>query len=104
MKQIKHKKLGQRCHCRFTKDFKQMAEQTPEGMRNSRLLTAALDLALACVKCYELDKADAIYRRILAECRRRGMPWDVKCLQERRDLTIWLKEVEISSAEELKVW
>ena len=28
-----------------------------------------------------LDKADAIYRRVLGECRRRGMPWDVKCLQ-----------------------
>lgn len=26
---------------------------------------------------YELDKADAIYRRVLGECRRRGMPWDV---------------------------
>ncbi|CAK9022729.1 unnamed protein product [Durusdinium trenchii] len=49
---------------------------------NPKLLTAALDLALACVKCYELDKADAIYRRVLGECRRRGMPWDVKCLQD----------------------
>ena len=29
-----------------------------------------------------LDKADAIYRRVLGECRRRGMPWDVKCLQD----------------------
>lgn len=47
------------------------------ALRNPKLLTAALDLALACVKCYELDKADAIYRRVLGECRRRGMPWDV---------------------------
>ncbi|CAK9018520.1 unnamed protein product [Durusdinium trenchii] len=67
---------------KFTKEFKKMAEETPEGIRNPKLLTAALDLALACVKCYELDKADAIYRRVLGECRRRGMPWDVKCLQD----------------------
>eukprot|EP00435_Cladocopium_sp_Y103_P053685 s1995_g17.t1 len=67
---------------KFTKEFKKMAEDIPEGIRNPKLLTAALDLALACVKCYELDKADAIYRRVLGECRRRGMPWDVKCLQD----------------------
>lgn len=66
----------------FTKEFKQMAKDTPEGLRNARLLTAALDLALACVKCYELDKADAIYRRAIGECRIRGMPWDVKCIQD----------------------
>eukprot|EP00929_Paragymnodinium_shiwhaense_P074720 TRINITY_DN38245_c0_g1_i1.p1 TRINITY_DN38245_c0_g1~~TRINITY_DN38245_c0_g1_i1.p1 ORF type:complete len:807 (-),score=184.21 TRINITY_DN38245_c0_g1_i1:372-2735(-) len=66
----------------FQKQFKKMAAETPEGLRNPRLLTAALDLALACVKCYELDKADTIYRRALGECRRRGMPWDVKCLQD----------------------
>ncbi|CAE8638277.1 unnamed protein product [Polarella glacialis] len=66
----------------FTKEFKQMAADTPDGLRNPRLLTAALDLALACVKCYELDKADAIYRRAIGECRRRGLPWDVKCIQD----------------------
>lgn len=66
----------------FTKEFKKMAAETPEGVRNPKLLTAALDLALACVKCYELDKADAIYRRVIGECRRRGMPWDVKCIQD----------------------
>ena len=42
------------CHlARFTKEFKKMAEDIPEGVRNPKLLTAALDLALACVKCYE---------------------------------------------------
>lgn len=66
----------------FRKEFKQMLADTPEGLRNAHLLTAALDLALACVKCYELDKADAIYRRCIGECRRRGLPWDVKCLQD----------------------
>lgn len=66
----------------FTKEFKKMAAETPEGLRNARLLTAALDLALACVKCYELDKADSIYRRCVGECRRRGMPWDIKCIQD----------------------
>lgn len=67
---------------RFTKEFQKMAAETPDGLRDAKLLTAALDLALACVKCYELDKADAIYRRAIVECRRRGMPWDVKCLQD----------------------
>mmetsp|Transcript_106384 Transcript_106384/g.211338 ORF Transcript_106384/g.211338 Transcript_106384/m.211338 type:complete len:892 (+) Transcript_106384:65-2740(+) len=66
----------------FRREFKQMLADTPEGLRNPKLLTAALDLALACVKCYELDKADAIYRRCIGECRRRGMPWDVKCIQD----------------------
>lgn len=66
----------------FSKEFKKMAAETPEGLRNPRLLTAALDLALACVKCYELDKADSIYRRCISECRRRGMPWDIKCIQD----------------------
>lgn len=67
---------------RFTKEFKQMAAETPDGLRDAKLLTAALDLALACVKCYELDKADSIYRRCIGECRRRGMPWDIKCIQD----------------------
>lgn len=66
----------------FTKEFKKMAAQTPDGLRSPKLLTAALDLALAHVKCYELDKADAIYRRCIGECRRRGLPWDVKCIQD----------------------
>jgi len=66
----------------FTKKFKEMAAENPDGLRSSKLLTAALDLALACVKCYELDKADAIYRRCIGECRRRGLPWDVKCIQD----------------------
>merc|ERR1712151_320156 len=66
----------------FKKEFKQMVANTPEGMRNPKLLTAALDFALACVKAYELDKADAVYRRVIGECRRRGMPWDVKCIQD----------------------
>jgi len=67
---------------RFLSEFKRMAAETEDGLRNPRLLTAALDIALACVKCYELDKADSIYRRVVGECRRRGLPWDVKCLQD----------------------
>lgn len=66
----------------FRAKFKEMVADTPDGLRDPKLLTAALDLALACVKCYELDKADSIYRRIIGECRRRGMPWDVKCIQD----------------------
>ena len=49
----------------FTKEFKKMAEETKDGVRDPKLLTKALDLALACVKCYELDKADAIYRTLV---------------------------------------
>jgi len=66
----------------FKAEFKKMVAETPDGLRNSRLLTAALDLALAYVKNYELDKAEAIYRRAIGECRRRGLPWDVKCIQD----------------------
>eukprot|EP00812_Abedinium_dasypus_P012874 NODE_637_length_1432_cov_349.092956.p1 GENE.NODE_637_length_1432_cov_349.092956~~NODE_637_length_1432_cov_349.092956.p1 ORF type:complete len:426 (+),score=172.18 NODE_637_length_1432_cov_349.092956:3-1280(+) len=66
----------------FKREFRRMRHETPEGIRNPKLLTAALDLALACVKAYDLDSADKIYRRVLAECRRRGLPWDVKCLQD----------------------
>jgi len=67
---------------KFKAEFKQMAADTPDGLRDPKFLTAALDFALACVKCYELDKADAIYRRAIGECRRRGLPWDVKCIQD----------------------
>lgn len=67
---------------KFKKEFKQMAAATPDGLKDPKLLTAALDLALACVKSYDLDKADAIFRRVIGECRRRGMPWDVKCIQD----------------------
>eukprot|EP00747_Dinoflagellata_sp_TGD_P115721 gnl/TRDRNA2_/TRDRNA2_172225_c3_seq1.p1 gnl/TRDRNA2_/TRDRNA2_172225_c3~~gnl/TRDRNA2_/TRDRNA2_172225_c3_seq1.p1 ORF type:complete len:604 (-),score=155.23 gnl/TRDRNA2_/TRDRNA2_172225_c3_seq1:100-1734(-) len=66
----------------FKKEFKKMVAETPDGLRDPKLLTAALDLALAYVKNYELDKADAIYKRAIGECRRRGMPWDVKCIQD----------------------
>jgi len=74
----RRKKFLRKCKA----EFKAMAAETPDGLRNPKLLTAALDLALACVKCYDLDKADAIYRRVIGECRRRGMPWDVKCIQD----------------------
>ena len=51
-------------------------------LAETSLLRASLDLAGAYVKNYALDKADLLFGRVVDECRKRGAPWDVKCLQD----------------------
>lgn len=58
------------------------AAATKDGFRDPRLLCATLDLAVAYIKNYALDKADALYQAIESHCMQRGLPWDVKVLQD----------------------
>eukprot|EP00929_Paragymnodinium_shiwhaense_P092820 TRINITY_DN52826_c0_g1_i1.p1 TRINITY_DN52826_c0_g1~~TRINITY_DN52826_c0_g1_i1.p1 ORF type:complete len:646 (+),score=159.97 TRINITY_DN52826_c0_g1_i1:36-1940(+) len=51
-------------------------------LAQNEVLRATLDLAAAYVKNYALDKADLLYSKVADECRSRGHPWDVKCLQD----------------------
>mmetsp|Transcript_46807 Transcript_46807/g.102274 ORF Transcript_46807/g.102274 Transcript_46807/m.102274 type:complete len:560 (-) Transcript_46807:67-1746(-) len=71
---------------RVLQDFEaQMAERTAsaaDGFRDPVVLGCALDLAVAYLKNYALDKADALYAAIEPYCMERGLPWDVKCLQD----------------------
>ncbi|OLQ06598.1 hypothetical protein AK812_SmicGene10069 [Symbiodinium microadriaticum] len=41
-----------------------------------------LDLAVVYLKNYSLDKADALYAAMEKQCLSRGLPWDVKFLQD----------------------
>ncbi|CAK0907497.1 unnamed protein product, partial [Prorocentrum cordatum] len=53
-----------------------------EGFRDPKVLEGALDLAVAYLKNYAVDKADALYAAIEPYCMERGLPWDVKWLQD----------------------
>lgn len=53
-----------------------------EGFRDPKVLEGALDLAVAYLKNYAVDKADALYTAIEPYCMERGLPWDVKWLQD----------------------
>jgi len=51
-------------------------------LSESSLLMSILDLAGAYIKNYSLDKASLMLDRAIDECRSRGAPWDIKCLQD----------------------
>lgn len=53
-----------------------------QAIEDPECLRAALDYALACIKNYELDRSDAVFRYVLPACRARGLPWNVKGLQD----------------------
>lgn len=53
-----------------------------EGFRDPKVLSGALDLAVAYLKNYAVDKADALYAATEPYCMERGLPWDVKWLQD----------------------
>merc|ERR1740129_873533 len=53
-----------------------------DGFRDPKVLEGALDLAVAYLKNYACDKADALYAAIEPYCMERGLPWDVKWLQD----------------------
>ncbi|CAK9081543.1 unnamed protein product [Durusdinium trenchii] len=53
-----------------------------EGFRDPKVLAGALDLAVAYLKNYAVDKADALYAATKPFCMERGLPWDVKWLQD----------------------
>eukprot|EP00913_Durusdinium_trenchii_P024421 g22924.t1 len=53
-----------------------------EGFRAPEVLAAGLDLAVVYLKNYSLDKADTLYSAMEAHCMSRGLPWDVKFMQD----------------------
>lgn len=77
---------GPDMNLRILQDFEaQMARRVvagPEGFRDPHVLAGALDLAVAYLKNYALDKADIMYQAVEPYCMERGLPWDVKCLQD----------------------
>jgi len=62
--------------------FARMMAIYPEGFRAPEVLAAGLDLAVAYLKNYALDKCDTIYMAMEEQCMARGLPWDVKFLQD----------------------
>lgn len=71
---------------RLVQDFEgQLAHriaQAKDGFRDPHVLAGALDLAVVYLKNYMIDKADGLYTAIEPYCMERGLPWDVKCLQD----------------------
>eukprot|EP01062_Namystynia_karyoxenos_P030286 TRINITY_DN22637_c0_g1_i1.p1 TRINITY_DN22637_c0_g1~~TRINITY_DN22637_c0_g1_i1.p1 ORF type:complete len:562 (+),score=184.34 TRINITY_DN22637_c0_g1_i1:70-1686(+) len=49
---------------------------------DGEVLHRALDMGVVYIKNYLLDKADAIYAKVLPLCRERGFPWVVRALQD----------------------
>lgn len=66
----------------FEAEYIKRVAASKDGFRDPRVLCASLDLACAYIKNYALDKADALYTAIEPHCMERGLPWDVKCLQD----------------------
>jgi len=67
----------------FEEEYGRLLADASGDLRAPGILRATLDLGAACVKNYALDKADALLSpAVVDECRQRGMPWDLKCLQD----------------------
>lgn len=66
----------------FEAEYAMRVAHATEGFRDPKVLEGALDLAVAYLKNYAVDKADALYAAIEPYCMERGLPWDVKWLQD----------------------
>jgi len=66
----------------FEAEYAYRIAYSEEGFRDPKVLEGALDLAVAYLKNYAVDKADALYAAIEPYCMERGLPWDVKWLQD----------------------
>lgn len=71
-------RIVQKCEA----DFAQLMASYPEGFRAPEILAAGLDLAVVYLKNYSLDKADTLYSAMESQCMSRGLPWDVKFMQD----------------------
>jgi len=70
---------------KFEKIYDDMIEKAADGSSDvslETLLMKGLDLAVAFVKNYELDKADALYEKIMPQVREIGLPLIAKGLQD----------------------
>jgi len=66
----------------FEADFYDMVEKSGVGFDDERNLMKGLDLAVAFIKNYELDKAEMLYQELLPAARERGLPAIAKALQD----------------------
>lgn len=66
----------------FEAEYAYRVARSEDGFRDPKVLEGALDLAVAYLKNYAVDKADALYAAIEPYCMERGLPWDVKWLQD----------------------
>ncbi|CAK0819729.1 unnamed protein product [Prorocentrum cordatum] len=66
----------------YEAEYARRVAYAKEGFRDPMVLEGALDLAVAYLKNYAVDKADALYAAIEPYCMERGLPWDVKWLQD----------------------
>lgn len=66
----------------FEAEYAMRVANSKEGFRDPKVLEGALDLAVAYLKNYAVDKADRLYAAIEPYCMERGLPWDVKWLQD----------------------
>ncbi|CAJ1335988.1 unnamed protein product [Effrenium voratum] len=71
-------RIVQKCEA----DFARLVAAHAEGFRAPEVLAAGLDLAVVYLKNYSLDKADALYSAMEWHCMSRGLPWDVKFMQD----------------------
>jgi len=66
----------------YEAEYARRIAYSQDGFRNPKVLEGGLDLAVAYLKNYACDKADALYAAIEPYCMERGLPWDVKWLQD----------------------
>eukprot|EP00931_Biecheleriopsis_adriatica_P030112 TRINITY_DN1776_c0_g1_i2.p1 TRINITY_DN1776_c0_g1~~TRINITY_DN1776_c0_g1_i2.p1 ORF type:complete len:552 (-),score=125.27 TRINITY_DN1776_c0_g1_i2:28-1647(-) len=66
----------------YEAEYARRVSYSEDGFRDPKVLAGALDLAVAYLKNYAVDKADALYSAIEPYCMERGLPWDVKWLQD----------------------
>eukprot|EP00929_Paragymnodinium_shiwhaense_P035250 TRINITY_DN19056_c0_g1_i2.p1 TRINITY_DN19056_c0_g1~~TRINITY_DN19056_c0_g1_i2.p1 ORF type:complete len:564 (+),score=165.85 TRINITY_DN19056_c0_g1_i2:32-1723(+) len=66
----------------FEAEYAMRVANSEEGFRDPKVLEGAMDLAVAYLKNYAVDKADAMFAAIKPYCMERGLPWDVKWLQD----------------------
>eukprot|EP00403_Amphidinium_massartii_P017887 CAMPEP_0178417534 /NCGR_PEP_ID=MMETSP0689_2-20121128/24622_1 /TAXON_ID=160604 /ORGANISM="Amphidinium massartii, Strain CS-259" /LENGTH=522 /DNA_ID=CAMNT_0020038899 /DNA_START=133 /DNA_END=1697 /DNA_ORIENTATION=- len=66
----------------YEAEYARRVSLSDEGFRDPQVLEGALDLAVAYLKNYAVDKADMLYAAIEPYCMERGLPWDVKWLQD----------------------
>jgi len=66
----------------YEAEYARRIAYSQDGFRDPKVLEGGLDLAVAYLKNYACDKADALYAAIEPYCMERGLPWDVKWLQD----------------------
>eukprot|EP00397_Hematodinium_sp_SG-2012_P044265 GEMP01049401.1.p1 GENE.GEMP01049401.1~~GEMP01049401.1.p1 ORF type:complete len:419 (+),score=101.97 GEMP01049401.1:69-1325(+) len=66
----------------FEDEFNNVINNSKEKFENEQNMWKGLDLAVAFIKNYELDKADNLYQELLPHARARGLPFIAKALQD----------------------